>query len=830
MEEHQRHYIVVVHGIGEQRPNENVTSVVIRFAEQRDEKKADAEDENDYRYVIQSNLSSQSVRAGGAGHGWSEFKGIPVNPTEGEPKERFDGTPSDSGENFRFVDMLWADILRKDQANFAVPVESWAPAVLDRINHKTGIMPKDWVPRWAERMLESVVEAGISVKRILGWKYPELADLIFNDFLGDVHLYGDYTRTRGWAVRHFHTVLDEICLRDFFDWASRRLDSGETYHPPRFTIIAHSLGSIMAFDALTYAFIDEKTVRSRRRAELEFPSLPFSGYTVASDAEKAMWEALRDDWERLIDQDNDEPPAVERRERILEKLKDAYGTVKINEDDPKTPRSFQKPPSHPHCLWRDNVRQFVTLGSPIDKYHVLWAQNYLHLGLPFNESGEKHPFTDMAFDEKLFDEVLFDPSRKDKRIVHYNLCDEQDPVGHHLNVARATRAYGLVFDDESIPVELRDVVFRRYAIPGKAHVDYWEDRDLFKGIVTEVIDERAVDGKDARIHVDPPHKPLPEKRGYFLSKAFNKDEEVIYGKALSWSYAKVPLLAALVTALLLAYGLDGIFDPNPNDTLDLTPSRFTALIGAILLWIRPSFLRGYAQASGKADRKRRHLSRFFARGLLATLIKMAVEWRLIVVNLATSHEAETPKSGGKTPPLKSPPSALITFTAVMAATTALFLLLDLLIQLSDWPLLARFNDPLLIPGVPLSSPLITFITLTILALFGGLWIWHDRRVHRHNKEAAREGIQDPNHQGRRHLSTSGRLVVQMYLKRPLVPAAILVWWVSWDLLCASTPLTGAAAFFAELALFGSVVYLAAIAYAMHIFDHATARLKHEEEA
>ena len=59
-----RHYVIVVHGIGEQKQNTTAPEVVHRFAEVRQEKPAGY-----YRNLLPSYLSAQSVRRGGMGHG-----------------------------------------------------------------------------------------------------------------------------------------------------------------------------------------------------------------------------------------------------------------------------------------------------------------------------------------------------------------------------------------------------------------------------------------------------------------------------------------------------------------------------------------------------------------------------------------------------------------------------------------------------------------------------------------------------------------------------------------------------------------------------------------
>lgn len=104
----RRHYVIVVHGIGEQKINETTTPVVHRFAEGRRKKDGQVQvqvQEQLFKHLLPSTLSGQSVRRKGKGHGWSEFNGIPVHPNG--KTGRFDGTQATdtSGLNFRFVDL-----------------------------------------------------------------------------------------------------------------------------------------------------------------------------------------------------------------------------------------------------------------------------------------------------------------------------------------------------------------------------------------------------------------------------------------------------------------------------------------------------------------------------------------------------------------------------------------------------------------------------------------------------------------------------------------------------------------------------------------------------
>lgn len=573
-----RHYVIVVHGIGQQKLNETALEVAHRFAEVRQKKPAGY-----YKNLLPSYLSAQSVRRGGMGHGWSEFNGIPVDPS-GNTGE-FDGSPATdtSGMNFRFVDLHWAHILQRHQERYASPVEKWATALLERIDEKKGVVPEGWIPPWATSLLHSLVDTALPVKRLLAFRYPELAKLIFTDFLGDVHLYGDYARTRGRAVRHFHVILDEIHLRDFIDWCHHDQARGRhtTYEPPVYTIIAHSLGSIMSFDALVYAHAKADVRRMKGSADHPCPSLPFQGYTFDREAERESWAYL------------------------IEQLKE---TKRVQELKSMYPQLSDSPPEIPFLMWRSHVRSFVTLGSPIDKYHVMWFQNYLHMGLKTKDGRTPEKFKTEWADGWL---------EADNKIVHYNLCDEQDPVGHHLDVAQATMNYGRMFDTR-IPVAYRDVVFRRYAIPGYAHIRYWDDGDLFTGIVNEVIDS----GNQSNF-----------QRGYFLESKFREGDGSVYKKALVWAYFRIPLGAALLTGLLVAYALFG----------GVAIYRLGALLAAVLLWTCPRPMEAYAE-EGRPEKKEKPTfwRRWkLKRSILAHLVMGVVEWRRVLTLLSegkSSHK------------------------------------------------------------------------------------------------------------------------------------------------------------------------------------------------
>ena len=618
-----RHYVIVVHGIGEQKVNETTTEVVHRFAEVRHDKQADY-----YKNLLPSYLSALSVRRGGTGHGWSEFNGIPVDPDPAKGTGEFDGRPATkktAGLNFRFVDLHWAPILQRHQKRYASSVDKWAKALLERIDEKKGMVPKNWIPPWAPPMLDSLVDILLPVKRLLARRYPDLVKRIFDDFLGDVHLYGDYARTRGRAVRHFHVILDEIHFRDFIDWYKREGRGGPSnqYQPPEYTIIAHSLGSVLSFDALVYAHARKNVREAEASSDHDCPSLPFPGYMFDRDVEKEALGYLVTQLVEALEQLKDPQKREERRKELAAMVKrgvkeGAWHDLNEQLEKAKNDQEFSKkfgqlypqftvpPPRLPLLLWRNHVKNFITLGSPIDKYHVLWSQNYEHMGLKTKDGTLPQKFKWWQGNEKA-DSWLEAPKQE---IVHYNLCDEQDPVGHHLDVAMASENYYKIFNksiSKRIPITYRDIVFRRYAVPGLAHVKYWKDSELFKGIVQEIIAKN------------------PQGTKYFAAETFREPDKAIYRKALTWAYFRIPFAAAMITGLLLSYGILGW--AHSGFRIDY----LAAILAAFLLWTRPRLTEKYAEEARPEGQRASWWQRWrWRRSIFAHLVAGAIEWRRIL--------------------------------------------------------------------------------------------------------------------------------------------------------------------------------------------------------
>ena len=433
-------YVIVVHGIGEQRKNETVISVVNRFAEAR--RNAEEDDNRDVLTLGQASGQTGLSKVPTTEQPWMEFDGIPANPNR-RPLKIFLGETSSNGENLRFVDLCWSDIMQDTMPKVVQKVDVWAKGLLGRLlrKHEGATQDEAEVPFWIRRVLFLLVDTLLLLQFCMKFRFKEMEDLLFAKFLGDVQQYGEYRRCRGRAVRRFHEMMAKI--EAVHKERESKRDSPRT---ARYVIIAHSLGSIMSFDALLYAHAALR-VRGSHTENWAFP-----GYL-----------------------------------RVDEKVNEAEGFKRLCELREKTNKSVQENEDmesledkllflDTQWIWR--VQSFVTLGSPIDKYLMLWWLNYRYL------LNHHDWFESDVPDVQTCD--CLGPVRK-SLIDHFNYCDELDPVGHNLDVSQKTKAYRAVFQPKE------DIVFNRYTVPGAAHNKYWEDQGLFKWILARAVDR--TDGK-----------------------------------------------------------------------------------------------------------------------------------------------------------------------------------------------------------------------------------------------------------------------------------------------------------------------------------------------
>ncbi len=542
-------YVVVVHGIGEQRKNETVINVVNRFAEAR--RRAGDKDNRDVLTLGQASGQTGLSKLPVTEQPWMEFKGIPAacpnaNPPC-SPTAPFLGEESSTGKDLRFVDLCWYDVMQESVEHVGQDVRVWAKGLVGRLlrKHENAEDTSAQVPLWIRRVLYLLADTLLLVKFAMNFRFKEVKELVFVKFLGDVQLYGEYSRCRGGAVRRFHEIMTRI--EDAHDTRERE----QGFAPPRvahYVIIAHSLGSIMSFDALLYA----SATCDVRRGEVDHWRFP--GYLQDDDKVRetdalAQLDALR----------------ARREAKAVEQP--------LSKDEECELQSLEKKFAFLDTDWIGRVQSFVTLGSPIDKYLTIWWLNYRYLLTCDDHIGPHGP----------------------QRIPHFNYCDELDPVGHNLDVARQTPSYSAVFDRRE------DVVFNRYAVPGAAHNKYWTDQGLFERILAQ-----AVDGREG--------KPL----SWF--------ERWAYFKLLIALYSLTPLLILLGTyaSLSLAFQVHGW----RTAVVAAAVFSFLAYFGRRLIDLNIWWRRIQRQKSetfwtsrppGDPDRRIRHRAAWLFRGLVATV-------------------------------------------------------------------------------------------------------------------------------------------------------------------------------------------------------------------
>lgn len=128
--------------------------------------------------------------------------------------------------------------------------------------------------------------------------------------------------------------------------------------------------------------------------------------------------------------------------------------------------------------WIDRVVSFTTLGSPIDKHLILWPEMWF------------------GFSAKA---GCVWKERKGSPIRWHNYFDYADPVGYELDTARdQLKDWNLLGTHIEFDGKTQDHGFRRYPLPGKAHVDYFGDDDLFAHVLNEGIRHQADIGREPR--------------------------------------------------------------------------------------------------------------------------------------------------------------------------------------------------------------------------------------------------------------------------------------------------------------------------------------------
>jgi hypothetical protein len=109
----------------------------------------------------------------------------------------------------------------------------------------------------------------------------------------------------------------------------------------------------------------------------------------------------------------------------------------------------------PAPAWLGEIQGLVTMGSPIDKHHLIWPD-------------PNFPQDALALQDRL--------------IPWWNFWDISDPVGYSLDglFESETDATNNLFERRF------DCGFARYPIPGLAHQGYWKDPEILHKIVRKL--------------------------------------------------------------------------------------------------------------------------------------------------------------------------------------------------------------------------------------------------------------------------------------------------------------------------------------------------------
>lgn len=185
--------------------------------------------------------------------------------------------------------------------------------------------------------------------------------------------------------------------------------------------------------------------------------------------------------------------------------------------------------------WIKNVRGLMTLGSPIDKHLILWPELFEAFGSPREEL------------------------KQGKAIEWRNYYDHGDPVGFELDTARGRFTEGPwkgIFNFNAKD----DHGFTRYYFPGKAHVDYWTDAEVFGHFIQTVV------YKDEKL------KPKPEGKNYEKAPATKKR-----AWAVSWMAPYLGAAALLFCGVYVLYRAVLAYESGSN----ASPPDFWKVVGAV---------------------------------------------------------------------------------------------------------------------------------------------------------------------------------------------------------------------------------------------------------
>lgn len=324
--EYRYKHIVVVHGIGNQEPNETALNFMNEFIYTlREDRKGE---------VFMYNLIESVDNLAQAPSPTHSRKFQPANIIYTDYSR-----PNDPVINIiGFSEVYWQPItngyLDKDE-KLPIPIFTWARTIANRLYDPGRDLTK-W--RLAIENLEKIL-------RYLKWlaihfKKAELFNTITQKFLGDVQMYAESDQIRKEINKQFFRVVSRI--KDFSSTAL----ANTTRH----------IDSAPEFDRLR-KMVTFKKPEAFQEKEIEIYIVAHSEGTVVS-YNSLVWAAMASEGSSLHSGDTE-----------FQLAEDAITEVN------KALESKREPDSPPFN-WLPCVKGFVTLGSPLDKHFTIWRNRF----------------------------------------------------------------------------------------------------------------------------------------------------------------------------------------------------------------------------------------------------------------------------------------------------------------------------------------------------------------------------------------------------------------------------------------------------------------------
>ena len=229
-------YIITVHGIGEQRDNETLTPVASRFVDVIQDFDGTSKDTYPRNTLSLGQVTGQEQEHNN--RYWSAFEGLTMDLlATGKKDFKFYGCEADEmlpDDFIRFTDIYWQDILKEQWKLVGQASDTWISSVVTRF------CQDEKHPLRLKSFLYTVSETINILYYASKFKLKNLGTTVFENYLGDVQLYTESPGCRQDAYKHFHKIMNGL--------EKEREQKPETTN--RYFIIAHSLGTIMALDAI----------------------------------------------------------------------------------------------------------------------------------------------------------------------------------------------------------------------------------------------------------------------------------------------------------------------------------------------------------------------------------------------------------------------------------------------------------------------------------------------------------------------------------------------------------------------------------------------------